>query len=515
MHRKGKLVKRDPHHLLGIQIAFALILAFSPAACTALPPQASDTATTPVITGQPTPLLETPTAGPEPSPSVPLTSSPETPTPLPKPSPSTAQADVVFHNGSILTMETDQPEAQALAIQGESILAVGSDEDVLPLAGPQTQLIDLQGRTLMPGFVDAHTHILSSPDHYGTDLEGVQDLALMYGITTLADASGTPDLLQRLQALEREDKLRVRTSVYMMYNSACGDAMGEWYREYAPTREPGEMLRIGGVKIFADGGSCNAPAVSFEYPSGVGRGDLYFAQEELDQVMADAQARGYQVAIHALGDRAVEQAQVAIAAALDGQPNTLRHRVEHNAVLRPDLMGRYSEIGIVPLIFGRYATCAKLGATSKFKYVVPAEYQSWEWPWRELLDANPGLPIAWHGDDPPIPPLDPLIDLYGFVTRRDIAEDGSICEPPDWLAANTITVDEALRLMTMGAAYALFRDEEVGSIAPEKLADLILLSENPVTVNPDRIKDVEVLMTMISGRVEYCARGHEILCPVS
>ncbi|HUV73029.1 MAG TPA: amidohydrolase family protein [Anaerolineae bacterium] len=259
-------MKRDPHHLLGIQIAFALILAFSPAACTALPPQASDTATTPVITGQPTPLLETPTAGPEPSPSVPLTSSPETPTPLPKPSPSTAQADVVFHNGSILTMETDQPEAQALAIQGESILAVGSDEDVLPLAGPQTQLIDLQGRTLMPGFVDAHTHILSSPDHYGTDLEGVQDLALMYGITTLADASGTPDLLQRLQPLEREDKLRVRTSVYMMYNSACGDAMGEWYREYAPTREPGEMLRIGGVKIFADGGSCNAPAVRLRVP---------------------------------------------------------------------------------------------------------------------------------------------------------------------------------------------------------------------------------------------------------
>ena len=508
-------MKRSPDHLLGIQIGFALLLAFFPTACTALPPLASDTATPPVITGQLTPLLETPTTGLEPSPSVPLTSPPETPTPLPEPSPSTAPADVVFYNGSILTMETEQPEAQALAIQGESILAVGSDDEILALRGPETQLVDLQGRTLMPGFVDAHTHILASPDHYGTDLEGVQDLALMYGITTLADASGTPDLLQRLQVLEREGKLRVRTSVYMMYNSNCGDFMGEWYRDYAPTREPGEMLRIGGVKIFADGGSCNAPAVSFEYPGGVGHGDLYFAQEELNQVMADVQARGYQVAIHALGDRAVEQAQIAIAAALDGQPNTLRHRIEHNAVLRPDLMGRYSEIGIVPLIFGRFATCSRLGASSKFKYVVPAEYQSWEWPWRELLDANPGLPIAWHGDDPPVPPLDPLIDLYGFVTRRDIAEDGSICEPPDWLAANTITVDEALRLMTMGSAYALFRDGEVGSIAPGKLADLILLSENPVTVNPDRIKDVEVLMTMIGGRVEYCAPGHEIPCPVS
>ncbi|NIN63796.1 MAG: amidohydrolase family protein, partial [Anaerolineae bacterium] len=230
---------------------------------------------------------------------------------------------------------------------------------------------------------------------------------------------------------------------------------------------------------------------------------------------ADLQARGYQAAIHALGDRAIEQAQVAIAAALDGQPNTLRHRIEHSAVLRPDMMVRYSEIGIIPVIFGNFPTCAKLGASSKFRYAVPAEYQTWEWPWREFLDANPGLPIAWHGDDPPLPPLDPINDLYGFVTRRQIAEDGSICEPPDWLAANTITVEEALRLMTMGSAYALFRDEEVGSLAPGKLADVIILSEDPLTVDPDRLKDIEVLMTMVGGRVEYCAEGHETLCPTS
>jgi len=419
---------------------------------------------------------------------------------------------VVFHNGAILTMEADQPQAQAIAIRGENILAVGTDEEVLALQGPDTQVVDLQGRALLPGFVDAHTHILARPDHYGTNLEGVQDLALMYGITTLANMSGVPDLLERIQTLEREGKLRVRSSVYMMYNTNCGDVIGEWYRDYAPTREPAEMLRIGGVKIFTDGGSCNAPAVSFEYPNGVGQGDLYFTQEELDQVVAELQARGYQAAIHALGDRAIEQVQNAIAAALDGQPNTLRHRIEHNAVLRPDMMGRYSEIGIVPLIFGAFPTCAKLGMPTKFRYAIPVEYQTWEWPWRELLDANPGLPIAWHGDDPPLPPLDPLIDLYGFVTRREIAEDGSICEPPDWLAANAITVEEALRMMTMGSAYALFRDEEVGSLAPGKLADVIVLSEDPVTVDPDTIKDIEVLMTMVGGRVEYCAPGHEALC---
>jgi predicted amidohydrolase YtcJ len=392
------------------------------------------------------------------------------------------------------------------------ILAVGSDEEILALRSPETEVVDLEGRALLPGFVDAHTHLFNAADHYGTDLEGVQDLALSYGITTLANMYVTAELVEQMQTLDQAGLLRVRTSLYLNYNTNCGDLMGDWYLQHPPTRVPGEMLRIGGVKIFADGGSCNAPAVSFEFPNDVGQGDLYFTQPEMDGIVASLHADGYQVAVHALGDRAIEQVQDAIAATLQGQPNTMRHRIEHNAVLRPELIPRYSQIGIVPLIFGKFPTCLKVGATSQYKYVVPEEYQTWEWPWRELLDANPGLPIAWHGDDPPMPPVDPIIDLWGFVTRRDIAEDGSICEPPDWIAKNTITVDEALRLMTMGSAYALFRDEEVGSLKPGKFADLIVLSKNPVTADPDQIKDIQVLMTMVGGRVEYCASAHETLC---
>ena len=490
--------------VLAMRIIFALALAFPPLACTGLPSPASDAPATPTSIQQaPTLAPQTPTEVPEPSPIV------------PPPSPSALSPDVVFQNGSILTIETQQPQAQALAIQGDSILAVGSDEDILALVGSQTQVIDLQGRALMPGFVDAHTHILSQPDAYGTDLEGMQDQALMYGITTLADAGTTAEFLDRIQALEREGNLRVRTSVYMLYTDNCGEVMGDWYREHAPTRVPAEMLRIGGVKVFSDGGSCGGPAVSFEYPEGVGQGDLFFTQEEMDRIVASVHADGYQLAIHALGDRAIEQVQNAIAAALDGGPNTLRHRIEHNGLLRPELLPRYSEIGIVPLIFGEYPICLGSGTTGKYRYAVPDEYRSWEWRWRELLDANPGLPIAWHGDDPPVPPLEPLLDLWGFVTRRHITEDGSICEPPDWFAANAITVEEALQIMTMGSAYALFRDEEVGSLKPGKLADLIILSENPVAVDPGRIKDIEVLMTMVGGHVEYCAPGSESLCPAS
>jgi predicted amidohydrolase YtcJ len=480
--------------LIGIRIAVLLAPALIALACTIPPLQPAPTATPPVIEELPTSLPETPASVPEPPPSAPA-------------------ADVIFHNGAILTMEADRPQAQAVAIQGENILAVGSDEEILALRGPETEVVDLQGRALMPGFVDAHTHLFAATDHYGTDLQGVQDLALMNGITTLADIYVTPELLEQMQTFAQAGRLRVRTSLYLAYIDGCGEVVGDWYREHPPTRVPGEMLRIGGVKIFSDGGSCGAPAVSFEYPNGVGQGDLFFTQEEMNGVVAELQANGYQAAIHALGDRAVEQVQNAIAAALGGQPNTLRHRIEHNGVLRPDLMPRYSEIGIVPLIMGKFPTCWRLGGTSEYQYAIPVEYQAWEWPWRELLDANPGLTFAWHGDDPPLPPINPLVDLYGLVTRRDIAEDGSICEPPDWLAANAITVEEALPIMTMGSAYALFRDEEVGSLKPGKFADVIILSEDPSEVDPNTIKDVAVLMTMVGGRVEYCAPGHEALCP--
>jgi predicted amidohydrolase YtcJ len=511
-------MKRDSDRLLGMGIAFALVLAFLPLACSGPPPSASDTPATSITSEEPTPLPETATTVPELPPTVPPTAPAETPSGVPEPSPSDLHPDVVFHNGSILTMETEQPEAQALAIQGENILAVGSDDGILPLAGPQTKLIDLQGRALMPGFVDAHTHLFNAADHWGTDLASVQDLALRYGITALANMYCTPEFLEQMQALAQAGQLRVRTSLYLNYNDNCGvvpEGMGYWYRQHPPTRVPGEMLRIGGVKLFTDGGSCGAPAVSFARPNGVGQGDLFFTQEEMDRIVAGVHADDYQLAIHALGDRAIEQVQNAIAAALDGQPNTMRHRIEHNAVLRSDLMPRYSEIGIVPLIFGVYPIYGQLGASTPCRFTLPVEYQTWEWPWRELLDANPGLPIAWHGDDPGVHPLEPLLDLWGFVNRGGIAKDGSICQPPDWFAANAITVEEALRIMTMGSAYALFRDEEVGSLKPGKLADVIILSEDPLAVDPDRIKDIEVLMTMVGGRTEYCAPGHEGLCPSS
>lgn len=427
------------------------------------------------------------------------------PTPLPTVSP---QQQIILHNGVILTMDEANPQAEALAITGQMITAVGSNEEILALKQAGTNVVDLDGRTLMPGFVDAHTHLFNDADQYfDMTLPEVQQIALENGITTVGDMFVNEDFLQEMQEIDSAGQLRVRTSLYLVATDNCGEPLGNWWQAYAPTNNFGEMLRIGGIKIFTDGGTCERPALSYELRPGEGLGDLFFEQEDLNALVADAHAGGRQVAIHAIGDRAVEQAQNAIGAALNGGPNTQRHRIEHNSVIRPELLARYGELGIIPVLFGPYPLCEPFGPPP------PSEYQSWEWPYRALLDANPGLPIAWHGDDPFFGRIRPLDDLYSLVTRNEIGKDGQICEGQAWQAQHTITIEEALPMMTINAAYALFRDEEVGRLLAGKYADFIVLSDNPLRVDPQAIPQINVLLTVVGGRVEYCAPDQESICP--
>jgi predicted amidohydrolase YtcJ len=415
--------------------------------------------------------------------------------------------DVIFHNGVILTMDDGRPTASAIHLVGETIASLGDDAAVLAEAGSGTAVIDLAGRTLMPGFVDAHSHMFAEPDP-----AQVQATLLQTGVTTTAEMYVDEPLLQRLLELEAGGGLRVRLSAYLLYDTSCGDRLDEWWRAYPSTRRPGEMLRIGGIKVFTDGGSCNAPAVAFDYGNGVGQGDLYFTQPELEAALRSIDGAGYQAAVHAIGDRALDVVLGAFES-LWGGVNPRRHRIEHNAVIRPDQLARYSAAQPVATIFAPFATCHKLGGETRFKYEVPDANRTWEWPWRDLISANPGLHLAWHGDMPHVYPPDAAYHLFAMVTRAELAPDGSICQPPDWIAHNALSADEALQLMTIGAAYALDRDQEVGSLVPGKFADLVVLSDNPLTVAPLALKDLQVLMTMVGGHVEYCAEGAETLCP--
>lgn len=427
------------------------------------------------------------------------------------PSPTAAaadSADVIFHNGIVLTMDEGLSNAQAIAVRGDKILAVGSNEEIMTLRSDHTRLVDLGGRTLMPGFVDAHSHLFNDAGTMGLNLDTAQQLALENGITTLGDMYAMPEFLNEMRDYNAAGRLRIRTSLYLIYDTSCGDIVGDWWKDIPPTREPGEMLRIGGVKIFADGGSCKRPALSYETSPGSGLGDLFLTSDQIAAIVSEAQTVGHQVAIHAIGDRAIEAALDGIESALAGGPNTYRHRIEHNSILRPDLLPRYGEIGVVATIFATFPSCTPFGKPS------PAPYNQWEWAWPTLIEANPGLHIAWHGDDPYIYPVSPILELYGFVTRKQALDDrATVCDPSDWIKDDTLTMEQALPMMTRESAYALFRDEEVGTLTPGKFADLIILSANPLTDDPETLLDTNVLMTMVGGKVEFCAPGNETLCP--
>jgi len=430
-------------------------------------------------------------------------------------------------------MDADFAVAEAIAIQGDRIFAVGSSEEILGMAGPETEVIDLAGQTLLPGFADGHTHILVFPYRMGKNLDEAQDLALSLGFTSVTEMWADDGFIQELLDAEATSRLRLRVNVFPSYNDGILDENGNkviiraWYPGNDPILDSERMLRIPGIKIFVDGAGLpgrGCPAMSEPYHEQYQSadwfkqsclsvyGDLYWSQEELNQVVADTQAAGYRVAFHSMGDRGIEATLDAIAFALGDQPNSLhRHQIQHSSFLRPDLLERYILMDILGSVRGYFNTCDQ------------DEYGS---EWAANRYALPGLGIhayletdfGWTVDPDDSYALrnsNPMVHLYGLVTHQQVNPDGSICTPAPWLSKHVISVEQALRMMTYEPAYAVSQEDVLGTLEPGKFADIIILSDNPITVNPNNLKYLEVWMTMVGGNVEYCAPGHEPFCPLS
>jgi len=410
--------------------------------------------------------------------------------------------DLIFRGGPIITMDPAIGTVEAIAITGDVVVAVGSDSEIAPYEGPDTVVIDLDGRAVSPGFVDAHTHIL-------TDMGGIeagQSLALENGITSLADASVESEWPERFIEADRSGVLRVRTSMYLGRTDFCGVDQGLWYEAFEPDAVFSDRLRVAGVKIFSDGGGCGPLGMSEPFLEGVDAAPPFHDLDTLTSFIRDADDAGYQIAIHAQGDLAIAEVQDAYAAVLSDGENPLRHRIDHNVFATEDTVGRYSELGLVPVLFGSSEACnGDLPWTDFYK-------ENGDRP-GEILAANPGLVVAWHGDDPLLTPISPIFELFGLVTRGKVDADGTICEPPDWMAGGGVTVEQGLAMMTTGSAYAIRQEDVVGSLTPGKYADLVVLSDDLLAVPSSALPDVEILMTMIGGTTEFCASGAEAWCP--
>jgi predicted amidohydrolase YtcJ len=255
-----------------------------------------------------------------------------------------------------------------------------------------------------------------------------------------------------------------------------------------------DWLRLGAVKIFADGSLVGKTAAMHEdfAGDGAGRGYLQADADALRSAIIAAHRSGWQVATHAIGDRAIDLVLDAYADALARFPRRdPRHRIEHFAVVQPRQVTRAAELGVTAVPQGRFATELGDGMLA----AVGPDRHAWLYRQRSLLEAGMVLPGS---SDRPVVAGAPLLGIDGMVNRR--TSSGAPFNPEE-----AVTAEQALRAWTWGSAYASRQEHVKGSIAPGMLADLVVLSEDPTAVSPDRIAGLEVLATITGGQPRYDA----------
>ena len=532
---------------------------------------------------------------------------------------------IIYLNGNIYTMDAGQPRAQAMAIDTRSgrILAVGEDDEVRRVGGHATELVDLHGQTVLPGFIDAHIHLLATayrahyidaaecvseeavaelvrqravqtppgqwiqggrwykdawpgqqfptrasldaaaPDHpvalWSKDghLLWVNSLALQRagisaqtpdptngailrdsagepigvlqeeeatnlvyrvidksdpvltrhlvrqsltellraGITTIHDIEGS-DALDLFQRLREEDELGVRVQM-ILPRSALPELQALGLRAGFGD----DMLRLAGIKIFADGtlGSQTAAMLAgFEGDPG-NRGILAIPETTMMETVDTASAMGLSIAIHAIGDRAVrvalnsiERAQQRLSDAnQQGTIARLRYRVEHAQLVAPEDLERMRRLGVVASVQPFHAVADRDLAERYWGRRARRAYA-----YRTMQKM--GIPLAL-GSDAPVETFDPLRILYAAIQRNDPATP----ERTSWGPEQALPMVQALWGYTLGAAYAGGEEHAKGSLTVGKLGDAVILREDLLAIEPEKLRENGVAATIVGGRVLY------------
>ena len=529
-------------------------------------------------------------------------------------------ADLVIIDATVRTMDKQRPQAEAVAVFGNRIAAIGTTEEIKRLAGPQTKVIDAQGALVLPGFNDSHVHFMDGGAHlasvqlrdaatpeefaerirrfaektpkgrwltggdwdherwpgaplptkelidkYTPDtpvfvnrLDGHMSLAnsaalKLAGVTKetkdppggliVRDAqTGEPtgvlkdaamsfvyakippsSFAEQLAAATAATDHAASLGVTSVQDMSAGNDVGVYQtlaaqgrlmtRVYAVSplslwerlAKTGvraafgsHLLRIGGLKGFADGSLGSTTALFFEpyADAPANRGlpsDEMIAEGAMHQRVAAADKAGLQIMIHAIGDRANDQIlsffeQVG----KENGARDRRFRIEHAQHIRPQDIPRFGRTGIIASMQPYHAIDDGRWAE---KRIGPARTET-TYAFRSLLDS--GATLAF-GTDWYVAPLNPMLSIYGAVTRRTL--DGK--HPQGWIPAQKITVEEAVRAYTIGSAYAEFAERDKGTLTPGKLADIVILSQDIFRIDPVAIDKTKVRMTIMDGRIVY------------
>ena len=538
--------------------------------------------------------------------------------------PARISADLVIHHAKVFTVDRAHPRAEAIAVTGERIAAVGSDREIDGWIGPQTKVIDAHGASVLPGFNDSHVHFVDGSfllsqvhlgdvtsreeftrrvaeyarglkkgewvlggnwdhekfpgatmptrewidsvtgdtpawlDRYDGHMGLANSAALRIagvdrntpdppGGVILRDASGDPTgalkdaaagLVERHIPAASEEQLThaVRagldearrfglTSVQDISHAAemrvyqkllaAGDLTVRVYgitpiQSYEAEVHSGitagfgnDWIRTGALKGFADGSLGSTTALLFEpYDDAPNSRGIFNAmmlpEGHMLQMAQPADAAGLQIAIHAIGDRAIHEIlsmyEEIVRRNGPGPARGRRWRIEHVQHLRPSDYDAFARLGVIASMQPYHAIDDGRWAEKRIGH----ERAKSSYAWRSLLDH--GAELAF-GTDWPVAPLNPILGLYAAVTRATL--DGK--NPNGWIPEQKITLAEAIEAYTLGSAYAEFADAQKGSLTSGKLADVIVLDSDLFQLPPERIKDAKVSATIVSGRIVYSA----------
>ncbi|MET3317579.1 UNVERIFIED_ORG: putative amidohydrolase YtcJ [Peribacillus simplex] len=312
------------------------------------------------------------------------------------------------------------------------------------------------------------------------------------GITSIheAGAYGSESFRLLQQAVKSKD---IRVRIYAMIGSLNNshEFVNKMVEAGVVTGTGDERFKIGPAKLFTDGSSTGPTIATREtYSSDPDNfGILYYSEEEIYQVLGQAHKKGYQITVHAQGDRAIEMYLNCVEKALEESPRKdHRHRIEHAGISSPDLQERMKNLELIPIPnppfpyeFGDIYI-QHYGNRVNHMYAV-----------RNFIDN--GI-IAAGGSDAPVTDYNPLLGIHVAVNRR--SQFGS-----EIGVAQSISVMEAIKLYTWNGAYASFEEDIKGSIEVGKLADFVVLTDSILKVNPLHIKDLQVESTIIDGEILY------------
>ncbi|MFE0507665.1 amidohydrolase [Peribacillus butanolivorans] len=312
------------------------------------------------------------------------------------------------------------------------------------------------------------------------------------GITSIHEAGAYgPESFRLLQQAVKSKDIRVR--IYAMIGSLNNshEFVNKMVEAGVVTGTGNERFKIGPAKLFTDGSSTGPTIATREtYSSDPDNfGILYYSEEEIYQVLGQAHKKGYQITVHAQGDRAIEMYLNCVEKALKESPRKdHRHRIEHAGISSPDLQERMKNLELIPIPNPPFPYEFGDIYIQHYGNRVNHMYAA-----RDFIDN--GI-IAAGGSDAPVTDYNPLLGIHVAVNRR--SQSGS-----EIGVAQSISVMEAIKLYTWNGAYASFEEDIKGSIEVGKLADFVVLTDSILKVNPLHIKDLQVESTIIDGEILY------------